>query len=80
MGKYGNKTVVFNGERFDSKREEKRWKDLLLLQEAGVIRDLKRQVKFELVPTQYLHNFFSALVTSGRASVPLLLKCRNLQG
>ena len=53
MGKYGNKTVVINGERFDSKREEKRWKELLLLQEAGVIRDLKRQVKFELVPTQY---------------------------
>lgn len=53
MGKYGNKIVVFNGERFDSKREEKRWKELLLLQEAGMIRDLKRQVKFELVPTQY---------------------------
>lgn len=53
MSKYGNKTVVFNGERFDSKREEKRWKELLLLQEAGAIRDLKRQVKFELVPTQY---------------------------
>ena len=53
MGKYGNENVEYEGMSFDSKRELKRWKELLLLQEAGVIRDLKRQVKFEIVPTQY---------------------------
>ena len=53
MGKYGNENVEYEGMRFDSKRELKRWTELLLLQEAGAIRDLKRQVKFELVPTQY---------------------------
>ena len=50
--KYGaNKTVV-DGIEFDSKREAKRWTELKLLERAGIIRDLDRQVKFVLIPAQ----------------------------
>lgn len=35
---------------YDSKREAKRASDLKLMQEAGVIRDLREQVPFELIP------------------------------
>ena len=40
---------------FDSTREYKRFKTLILLEKAGVISDLKRQVTFDLIPTLY-HN------------------------
>jgi hypothetical protein len=50
MRKYHNEPVIVDGIRFDSKKEAARWKDLCLLQQAGLIRSLKRQVKFELLP------------------------------
>lgn len=37
---------------FDSMGEYARWQDLKLMQRAGLISGLKRQVKFELVPKQ----------------------------
>lgn len=46
------KTVV-NGIEFDSRKEARRYQELLLLQRAGVIQDLKMQVKYILVPAQY---------------------------
>ena len=50
--KYRNKKVVMNGIEFDSKKEAKRYMELSLLEKAGVISDLQRQVKFVLIPTQ----------------------------
>lgn len=50
--KYGNHTAVIAGEIFDSKKEAKRWKELLLLVMAGEITDLERQKKFVLIPAQ----------------------------
>ena len=47
--KYGNHKA--NG--FDSKKEESRYAELALMQRAGIISDLRRQVKFELIPSQY---------------------------
>ena len=41
------------GEVFDSKREYERYRELRLMERAGAIHDLMRQVKFELVPKQY---------------------------
>lgn len=38
---------------FDSKKEAERYAELLLLQRAGKISNLQRQVKFELIPAQY---------------------------
>ena len=49
--KYGAKKVYYNGERFDSKKELNRYKELLMIQKAGRIFGLDRQVKFELTPT-----------------------------
>lgn len=52
--KYHNKSVVVDGERFDSVKEAERWHWLCLMQKAGVITDLRRQVPFELIPAQKL--------------------------
>ena len=53
MNKYFNKKVTINGESFDSKKEAKRYQELLLLQRAGKISNLQRQVRYELIPAQY---------------------------
>lgn len=53
MNKYNAKKVVVNGIVFDSKKEERRYKELVLLERAGKINGLRRQVEFELLPAQY---------------------------
>lgn len=51
--KYNNiKTRTFDGIYHDSKKEAKRWFDLCLLQKAGEISGLRRQVEYELIPKQ----------------------------
>lgn len=50
--KYGNKKIYEDGEVFDSKKEYRRYKELLLLLKAGEITHLQRQVKFTLIPAQ----------------------------
>ena len=50
MGKYKNEKITVDGETFDSQKEYRRWKALRLLERAGIIQDLKRQVKFTLLP------------------------------
>ena len=52
MHKYGNKKIQFDGHVFDSKKEARRYRDLLLLQSAGEISDLETQFKFVLIPAQ----------------------------
>lgn len=52
MNKYGNKKIEQDGMVFDSKKELKRWQELKLLQRAGEIMELKRQVPFRLLPSQ----------------------------
>ena len=52
--KYGNRTIYVDGIRFDSKHEAQRWKELQILEYAGSIYDLRRQVKFVLIPAQYI--------------------------
>lgn len=50
--KYGaNKTVV-DGIEFDSKKEARRWQELKIMESAGLISDMQRQVKFILIPAQ----------------------------
>ena len=48
--KYGNTKVEVDGMPFDSKREAARWRELRMLERAGEISDLRRQVRYELVP------------------------------
>lgn len=51
--KYGNHKVTINGQTFDSEKEGKRWWELQVLERAGEIFELRRQVKYELIPPQF---------------------------
>jgi hypothetical protein len=52
--KYHNrKTRVSNGQIADSRKEARRYEELLLLQRAGRISNLLTQVPYELIPAQY---------------------------
>lgn len=54
MNKYKNrKTITSDGVLHDSSLEAQRWCELKLLERAGKIKDLKRQVEYELIPAQY---------------------------
>lgn len=48
MNKYRNKKVVVDGLSFDSLKESRRWGELSMLQRAGQISDLFRQVRLPL--------------------------------
>ena len=50
--KYHSRKITIDNQTFESMKEFGRWKDLQRLLGAGVITDLKRQVKFELIPSQ----------------------------
>jgi hypothetical protein len=53
MNKYYNKKArTADGEVHDSLKEARRWSELLLLERAGVISNLRRQVKYVLIPRQ----------------------------
>lgn len=45
--------MTIDGETFDSKKEYRRYCGLKLLEMAGEIINLEKQVKFILIPTQY---------------------------
>ncbi len=50
--KYKNVKISVDGEVFDSLKEFRRWRELKLLEKAGEISELRRQVPFELLPVQ----------------------------
>lgn len=50
--KYGNRKTTHNGVTYDSRKEAKRGSELLLLERAGAIQNLRRQVRYELIPSQ----------------------------
>ena len=54
--KYNAKKVSVDGIEFDSKKEAKRYQELLLLQKAGEIYMLERQKVYELLPAQREHD------------------------
>jgi hypothetical protein len=49
--KYRNQPTYVDDIRFASKKEAKRYRELKLLKRAGVIENLRLQVKFELQPS-----------------------------
>lgn len=51
--KYKAKKVRYDNETFDSKKEFERYLQLKQLEKEHKIYDLKRQVEFILIPTQY---------------------------
>ena len=48
--KYGNKKCEIGGEKYRSKREANRHQALLLLERAGLLENLRREVPFVLAP------------------------------
>lgn len=52
-GKFNNKKMDTPDGVFDSKGEWQRWLFLKDQERQGIIKDLERQVKFVLIPTQY---------------------------
>ncbi len=55
MSKYHSRKITRDGMTFDSVKEYKRFKELALLEMAGQVSDLQRQVKFELIPSQRIN-------------------------
>lgn len=53
--KFHAKKVNYDGKTFDSKHEAERFAELKLLQRAGMIADLRTQVSFVLIPSQYVN-------------------------
>ena len=51
VNKYRNTKIMIDGIEFDSKKEGLRYKELKLLQRAGLITNLKMQTSFELQPS-----------------------------
>ncbi len=51
--KYGSRKIIIDGIVFDSIREGNRYAELKLLERAGKISGLKRQMKYLLIPSQY---------------------------
>ena len=53
--KYKSKKVALDGITFDSKKEAARWYQLKIMEKAGAISDLQRQVVFELQPAAVIN-------------------------
>lgn len=53
MSKYHSRKITRDGVTFDSVREYNRWRELLLLEKAGKITKLNRQMPYTLIPAQY---------------------------
>ena len=52
MNKYLNRELNTLDGKFDSVKEYRRWQELKLMERAGIIYELQRQVPFVLIPTQ----------------------------
>ncbi len=46
--KYGNKKITIDGITFDSQKEGKRYRDLKLLERAGLIANLELQPRYDI--------------------------------
>ena len=53
MNKYQAIKTTVDGIEFDSRKEARRYQKLKLMERAGVIKDLRMQVKYILIPAQY---------------------------
>ena len=53
MNKYYAEMAVIGDKKFHSRKEARRYQELALMQRAGRIYDLQRQVRYLLIPAQY---------------------------
>lgn len=52
VSKYKSEKTIVDGITFDSRKEARRFQELRLLEKAGKISELRRQVKYILIPAQ----------------------------
>lgn len=76
MTKYGAKKVTLDGIEFASRKEAGRYCELKIMEQAGLIRDLKMQEEFELIPrcgkerpAKYHADFSYIITTTGEKVV-----------
>lgn len=62
--KYRSRNITADGVTYDSVKEYRRFKELSLLERAGAIQNLQRQVKYVLIPAQ--REFCNEIYTKGR--------------
>jgi hypothetical protein len=80
MNKYHAVKTQVDGIIFDSMKEAVRWQELKLLEKAGKIANLERQVPYELIPTQriggktYRKTIYIGLILDIRKVIVSLLK------
>ena len=55
QNKYGNEKTVVDGITFASRKEARRWQELKMLEKAGEITGLSRQLRIELIPKTKLY-------------------------
>ena len=84
MNKYNAKKAEIDGITFDSKKEAHRYAELKLLQRGGAIRDLRLQVKYELIPKQdgeracdYIADFVYQDARTGQTVVEDVKGCKQ---
>lgn len=64
--KYHNRKITVDGKTFDSRKEARRYTELVLLERAGKISNLETQKEFVLIPAQY-----ETFVRHGKGGKPL---------
>ena len=69
--KYGAKREVVDGIKFASRREARRYRELKILSDAGLITELELQPKFKLGPDEAPYLIRSAGYPNGRRAVYL---------
>ena len=83
MNKLKNIKTTVDGIVFDSKAEAQRWQQLKILEKVGQIGNLRRQVKYVLIPTQKVNgkvierecSYYADFVISETANLlPKMLK------
>lgn len=82
--KYNARKAEVDGITFDSRKEAQRYAELKLLLRGGEIRDLRLQVKYELIPKQdgeraceYIADFVYQDVRTGKTVVEDVKGCKQ---
>ena len=57
--KYNNKITELDGIKFHSKKESVRYSQLKLQEKGGLIKDLRLQVSYELIPKLVINGAFA---------------------
>ena len=79
MSKYHAIKTEVDGVMFDSKREAERYRELKLMQQAGVIEHLELQAKFPVkVNGKHICNYFADFIYTERGA-PIVEDCKGMR-